>query len=385
MAREIIDSIVWANDVATDPANLIKPSDAAIKQGWPQGIPDRQNGNWLWWHLHQNLAYIETNGIYLWDAGIEYDQYAMVRYGTKHYISLQSANENQNPGTETLYWKDYFVWLTEQAGTEQTNQTVANYLQAYQYPHPSFATGTTINLTGDNLLLPDLNIYPLDTNPLTITVPTTVANTWYYVYVDEPAGSDIVSGDVSITTVIPSFDDSVGMFVSGTKRCIGYIEGHNTGNGEAEPYIVSQGWYQRRDEKKRLALYTPSPQVNTTLFAGVPNFDGKGLAEIASFTYESETTAMAYADATGFSGNIADGDLADYVTGPYIFPYNGQVVGGISLATGEDNVSVSGVSNIITDSSGNIIVSGHNLVTAEDEAMAFWLKRFKLPRGIFTI
>jgi hypothetical protein len=382
-----INNIIWGINKIADPTNLLKPGDNnVIKDGWPQGKPNRQYFNWILEECHNNLAFFETNGWPTWDATTTYDNYSIVRFGTKHYISLQTANLNKDPSTETSWWKDYFVWLTEQAGTEQTNQTVANFNDGYFYPHPEFSTGTSVNLTGDNLLGTDLTLYPLSANPLAIAVPTTVANTWYYIYVDIPAGSDIVAGDVSITTVTPSFNHATGMYESGTKRCIGYIEGHNTGNGEAEPFIVSSGWYQRQNEKKKLALYTPSPMTNTTLYAGVPNFDGKGLAEIVGYCYESESACFSYADCTEFTGNLADENLG-WGSAPANHQYNGQVVSSITLLSGETLApGIASSSNIITDSSGNILISGHNIsAPGQDEAMAFWLKRFKLPRGIFSI
>lgn len=384
MTREIINNIVWCEANSGDPSFLIKPSDSVIEEGWPEGFPDRQNANWLWWHIHQNLAFFETGGLFLWDAGITYDQYALIRFGTKHYISLQTANLNKNPGTETAWWKDYFVWLSEQAGTEQTNQTVANFNDGYFYPHPTYVTGTTVNLTNTNILLTDLTLYPLSATPLTITVPTTVANTWYYVYVDVPAGASIVAGDVSITTVTPSFNHSSGMFESGTKRCVGYIEGNNTGNGEAEPFITSGGWYQRRDKKKRLAVYQPSPQTNTTLYAGVPNFDGKGLAEIMSYCYDSERAAFAYADNTGFSGSLGVTDHGASGV-PSYQQFNGMLSSGFTADDGDDGPAIGGSSLVSTDSSGNILVSGHTAGGGQDDAMTFWLNKFRLPRGIYSI
>jgi hypothetical protein len=384
MAREIINGVVWGENVATDPAELLRPSDSTIQTGWPEGKPPRQTDNWLKWHVHQNLEFIESQGVFLWDSSITYSQYAKVRFGTKHYISLQNSNTNKSPSTETAWWKDYFVWLSEQAGTEQTNQTVANFNDGYFYPHPVFVTGTTVNMTNTNILLTDLGLYPLSSTPLTITVPTTVANTWYYIYVDVPAGASVVTGDVSITTTTPTFDHSKGMFISGTKRCIGYIEGNNTGNGEAEPYLVGNGWYQRRDEKRKLALYTPSPQTNTTLYAGVPNFDGWGIAEIASYSYEEERATFAYADNTGFVGNLGD-ENHGWGSAPVNHQYNGQIINGITSSVSATDPSTGAAGLVMTDTSGNILVSGHNVGGAQDEAMAFWLKRFALPRGIFSV
>lgn len=383
MAREIISGVVWGENVATDPANLLRPSDSTIQTGWPEGKPPRQTDNWLKWHVHQNLEYIESQGKFLWDSTITYDQYAEVRFGTKHYISLQSGNLNKNPSSETTWWKDYFVWLTEQAGTEQTNQTVANFNDGYFYPHPEYVTGTTVNLTNTNILLTDLGLYPLSATPLTITVPTTVANTWYYVYVDIPAGANVVAGDVSITTVTPTFDHSKGMFVSGTKRCIGYIEGNNTGNGEAEPYVITGGWYQRQNKKRRLALYTPAPQTNTTLYCGVPNFDGNGMAEITTAHYEEGQVAMGFADHTSYTGSLNASDLTDYLEPGYDLLMNGSntAASGVNVVTVND-VFTAGVSNVATDSSGNILISSHS--GGQDEMMAVWLKRFRLPRGIYS-
>lgn len=379
MGWQKINGVIWALDKVGDPANLVKPSDTAIKTGYPQGKPNRQNDNWILEELHNNLSYLETNGWPTWDATVTYDTYALVRYGTKHYISIQTTNLNKDPSTEITWWKDYFVWLTEQAGTEQTNQTVANYNAGYFYPHPEFVSGTTVNLTGDNLLGTDLTLYPLSSNPLAITVPTTVANTWYYVYVDIPAGSDIVAGDVSITTVTPSFDPATGLYKSGTKRCIGYIEGHNTGNGEAEPFIVAEGWYQRRDKKRRLALYTPAPNTGTTLYSGVPNFDGRGIAEVLAVTYEELGQGHAFVDDAQFSGTINASDLTDFNPG-FQLGFNGQSITGIFT---EHEVSVGAACLVSTDSSGNILVAAHT-AGSDDEMMAVWLKKFKLPRGIFS-
>lgn len=380
-----VNNVIWAINNLGDPSDLLKPGDDnVIKEGWPQGKPNRQYFNWILEECHNNIAFLETNGWPTWDETTTYDQYALVRYGTKHFISLQTANLNKTPNTETTWWKDYFVWLTEQAGTEQTNQTVANFNDAYFYPHPVFVTGTTVNLTSDNILLTDLGIYPLDTNPLTLTVPTTVANTWYYIYVDIPAGSDIVAGDCSITTTTPTFDHALGMFKSGTKRCIGYIEGNNTGNGEAEPYIVSNGWYQRRDKKRRLAVYQPSPQTNTTLYAGVPNFDGKGLAEIMSYCYEFNRAAFAYADNTGFSGSLGVTDHGASGV-PSYQQFNGMLSSGFTADDPDDGPAIGGSSLVSTDSSGNILISGHTVGGGQDDAMTFWLNKFRLPRGIYSV
>lgn len=385
MAWQQINGVIWALDKVGDPANLVKPSNTAIKTGYPQGKPNRQNDNWIIEELHNNLSYLETNGWPTWDATTTYDTYALVRYGTKHYISLQTANLNKDPATETAWWKDYFVWLTEQAGTEQTNQTVANFNAGYFYPHPDFSTGTTINLTGDYLLATNLTLYPLSANPLAITVPTTVANTWYYIYVDIPAGSDIVAGDVSITTVVPSYDPTTGMYESGTKRCIGYIEGHNTGNGEAEPFITANGWYQRRDKKRRLALYQPAPNINTTLYSGAPNFDGNGVVELVSCVHETNGAAYSYIDHGSFSGNINNADLDGYAPGGSLLGYNGQIVTGITAypLASDGGVSSSAASLVMVDSSSNVIVAGH-AGTSQDEMLAVFLQRFKLPRGIFS-
>lgn len=384
MAWNQIDSIIWGIDNAGDPSDLLKPSDPnVIKAGWPQGKPNRQYFNWILYDCHNNIGFLETNGWPTWDGSTEYDQYALVRYGTKHYISLQTANENNTPSTATAWWKDYFVWLSEQAGTEQTNQTVAAFNEGYYFEHPEYVDGDTIYLNGDNILLTDLALYPLDVNPLTITVPTLSANTWYYVYVEIPSGSDVVPGDVSIITTAPSFNPANGMYFSGTKRCIGYIEGHNTGNGDAEPFVVANGWYQRRDKKKRLALYTPAPQTNTTLYSGAPGFDGNGLVEVTMASYEAGTTGMGFAEHPDYSGSINASDLSDYTDPGYDIGFNGSNISGVSLESGISNDIAIIASGIVpVDSSSNIFVSSHSGGSVQDEMLAVWLRRFKLPKGI---
>ena len=126
ITREIIGSKIWASD-APDPADRTEPTSGEIVAGWPEGKPPRQWFNWLDYVQHNNLAFFEQAGIFVWSEYITYEKYGLCRADDGViYISIVNDNVENDPsgGTDLINWQNFGDWLSE-----NSLNTVSSYLK----------------------------------------------------------------------------------------------------------------------------------------------------------------------------------------------------------------------------------------------------------------
>jgi len=105
MARTKTVDHVWAS--TADPANVVEPSQAKQEGGWIAEKPPFEYDNWFYNLVSGLLQDLETNGVMEWSTSTTYPLGAICFSGGKIYQSLQAANTNQDPTTETLWWEEF--------------------------------------------------------------------------------------------------------------------------------------------------------------------------------------------------------------------------------------------------------------------------------------
>lgn len=124
MAREKSLGDIWGANLYGDSDELDRPTPTQVANGLIEAqYPTREWINWLYYLATNNLEWIESEGLFEWDAGITYRQYGLTISAGIHYISLQDANTNNTPASEPTWWQNLYDWLIAQAGK---TLTVAN-------------------------------------------------------------------------------------------------------------------------------------------------------------------------------------------------------------------------------------------------------------------
>lgn len=94
---------------------------ANYEDGWfaiamGENSPAMEDMNGIQYVFAYMISMILQSGIAEWDDGTEYVKDSIVRVGAKVYLSLQDANTNKNPATQTAYWVTFgnkITYITE--------------------------------------------------------------------------------------------------------------------------------------------------------------------------------------------------------------------------------------------------------------------------------
>lgn len=119
---------VWAG-TATPVADIVRPTDPEISQGWPLTAipPSRQRFNWVLNRLSAGLRYIEQHGIGKWQVEEDYGEDSVVVHDHKLWVATR-ANKGAQPDTSPDDWEGIAKMIAGPGGVDLT--TIINQLIA---------------------------------------------------------------------------------------------------------------------------------------------------------------------------------------------------------------------------------------------------------------
>lgn len=119
---------VWAG-TATPVADIVRPTDPEISQGWPLTAipPSRQRFNWVLNRLSAGLRYIEQHGIGKWQVEEDYGEDSIVVHDHKLWVATR-ANKGAQPDTSPDDWEGIAKMIAGPGGVDLT--TIINQLIA---------------------------------------------------------------------------------------------------------------------------------------------------------------------------------------------------------------------------------------------------------------
>lgn len=117
---------VWAG-TATPVADIVRPTDPEISQGWPLTAipPSRQRFNWVLNRLSAGLRYIEQHGIGKWQAEEDYGEDSIVVHDHKLWVAKR-ANKGKVPPDNADDWDGIASMIAGPGGVDLT--TIINQL-----------------------------------------------------------------------------------------------------------------------------------------------------------------------------------------------------------------------------------------------------------------
>ena len=119
---------VWAG-TATPVADIVRPTDPEISQGWPLTAipPSRQRFNWVLNRLSAGLRYIEQHGIGKWQVEEDYGEDSIVVHDHKLWVAKR-ANKGKIPPDNADDWDGIASMIAGPGGVDLT--TIINQLIA---------------------------------------------------------------------------------------------------------------------------------------------------------------------------------------------------------------------------------------------------------------
>ena len=119
---------VWAC-TATPVADIVRPTDPEISQGWPLTAipPSRQRFNWVLNRLSAGLRYIEQHGIGKWQVEEDYGEDSIVVHDHKLWVAKR-ANKGKIPPDNADDWDGIASMIAGPGGVDLT--TIINQLIA---------------------------------------------------------------------------------------------------------------------------------------------------------------------------------------------------------------------------------------------------------------
>ena len=119
---------VWAG-TATPVADIVRPTDPEISQGWPLTAipPSRQRFNWVLNRLSAGLRYIEQHGIGKWQVEEDYGEDSVVVHDHKLWVAKR-ANKGKIPPDNADDWDGIASMIAGPGGVDLT--TIINTLIA---------------------------------------------------------------------------------------------------------------------------------------------------------------------------------------------------------------------------------------------------------------
>lgn len=119
---------VWAG-TATPVADIVRPTDPEISQGWPLTAipPSRQRFNWILNRLSAGLRYIEQHGIGKWQVEEDYGEDSIVVHDHKLWVAKR-ANKGKIPPDNADDWDGIASMIAGPGGVDLT--TIINQLIA---------------------------------------------------------------------------------------------------------------------------------------------------------------------------------------------------------------------------------------------------------------
>ena len=119
---------VWAG-TATPVADIVRPTDPEISQGWPLTAipPSRQRFNWVLNRLSAGLRYIEQHGIGKWQVEEDYGEDSIVVHDHKLWVAKR-ASKGKIPPDNADDWDGIASMIAGPGGVDLT--TIINQLIA---------------------------------------------------------------------------------------------------------------------------------------------------------------------------------------------------------------------------------------------------------------
>ena len=119
---------VWAG-TATPVADIVRPTDPEISQGWPLTAipPSRQRFNWVLNRLSAGLRYIEQHGIGKWQVEEDYGEDSIVVHDHKLWVAKRE-NKGKIPPDNADDWDGIASMIAGPGGVDLT--TIINQLIA---------------------------------------------------------------------------------------------------------------------------------------------------------------------------------------------------------------------------------------------------------------
>ena len=119
---------MWAG-TATPVADIVRPTDPEISQGWPLTAipPSRQRFNWVLNRLSAGLRYIEQHGIGKWQVEEDYGEDSIVVHDHKLWVAKR-ANKGKIPPDNADDWDGIASMIAGPGGVDLT--TIINQLIA---------------------------------------------------------------------------------------------------------------------------------------------------------------------------------------------------------------------------------------------------------------
>ena len=119
---------VWAG-TATPVADIVRPTDPEISQGWPLTAipPSRQRFNWVLNRLSAGLRYIEQHGIGKWQVEEDYGEDSIVVHDHKLWVAKR-GNKGKIPPDNADDWDGIASMIAGPGGVDLT--TIINQLIA---------------------------------------------------------------------------------------------------------------------------------------------------------------------------------------------------------------------------------------------------------------
>ena len=119
---------VWAG-TATPVADIVRPTDPEISQGWPLTAipPSRQRFNWVLNRLSAGLRYIEQHGIGKWQVEEDYGEDSVVVHDHKLWVAKRE-NKGKIPPDNADDWDGIASMIAGPGGVDLT--TIINQLIA---------------------------------------------------------------------------------------------------------------------------------------------------------------------------------------------------------------------------------------------------------------